>query len=315
MATKKRQIDVVSTNLTFIEESTDQQSFADILGFMNNKDYRFHGKLFEFSILATNLPGCILGLIVTTQDKDIPPIRDKSTKIFSQVAINPLTQGLAFANVFLYDTTRNILLYEINRNGCFLNQFKEFIFSKWNSVNEDIHFNLTFPAVIRSNEYNRMLNMDYYKKITIELYKPSELLHCFDEENDSIQNSILKHNIQISQQSNADALIIEQIALTKKINPMGLSRSMVKGLVDAVKLNILDKGHRENIQTLQIDGYASDIEDSRSIKQINILADTFNEYFSIQNIQIQSDVQESERKIGIELIYNRLLPELITLAG
>jgi len=310
MATKKRQIDVVSTQLRFSEGSTDRPSFADILRYMDNKDYRFHGKQVEFSLLDSDLPDCIIGIIVTTQDKDIPPIRNKGTKVFSSVDINPFFEGLAFANIFLYDINRNILLYEINRNGCFLNQFKEFVFSKWNFEIEDIRFELNFPAIIRANEYRRLLSMNYYRKILIELYKPTELINCFQEENDSIENNIIERNIQLALQNNADTLKIEQIALTKKINPMGLSRSIVLGLIDTIKLNIADRGLRSNIQTLRVDGYASDVEDSKSLKHINILADTFNEYFRITDIQIQSDVQENERKIGIELVYNRILPEL-----
>jgi hypothetical protein len=37
----------------------------------------------------------------------------------SKVNINPTTQGLAYANIFLYDIQRNILLYEVNKFGCF----------------------------------------------------------------------------------------------------------------------------------------------------------------------------------------------------
>jgi len=315
MSKKKRQIDVVSTSISLIEGASGSPSFSDILGMLDNKEYRYQGKKFELSLLDTNLTDCIIGIIVTTQDKDIPPMRDKVKKIFSPIAINPATHGLAFANIFLYDNSRNVLLYEINRNGCFLKQFKEFIYTVWNSEDDDIRFEINFPAIIRANEYNRMLTMDYYKKILIELYNPVELIHCFEEENDSMQNSIIRHQIEVGRASNADSLKIEELALTKKLNPLGLSRSMTVGLIDAVKLNIADKGFRSNIQTLRIDGYASDVEDSKSVKHINILADTFNEYFKIEDILIQSDVQEYERKTGIESVYRRILPELRQLVG
>jgi len=309
MVTKKRHIDVISTKLTFAENSATNLNFADILRFMDGKEYRYSEKIFEFSLLNTAISDCIVGIIETTQDKDIPPIKDKRTKQYSQVNINPATQGLAFANIFLYDIQKNILLYEINKNGCFPKQLSEFIGAKWNAENETIRFDLTFPAIFRVNEYQRMLQMNYYKRIIVELYKPNELINCFDESTDSLENNFLKHNLQISNQTNADTMKLEQVAMTKKLNPMGLSHSLVKGVVDAVKLNIADKGFIHNIQTLRVEGYTGDPED-RALKPINILADTFNEHFKITEILVQSDVQRGERQIGIEGLYNDLLPEL-----
>ena len=309
MAKKKRYIDVISTKLTFAEDSESNMTFADILRFMNGKEYRYSEKIFEFSLLDTTISNCIVGIIETTQDKDIPPIKDKITKQFSQMNINPDTQGLAFANIFLYDTHRNILLYEINKNGCFPKQLTDFIYAHWNADNQDIRFDLTFPPIFRANEYQRMLQMNYYKRIIVEIYKPDELIDCFDESADSLENSILKHNLQVGTQTNADTIKLEQVAITKKLNPMGLSHSLVKGLVDAVNLNIADRGFRKNIQTLRVEGYTGDPED-RALKPIDILADTFNEHFKITEILVQSDVQRGERKIGIEEVYNRILPEL-----
>jgi hypothetical protein len=309
MANKKRYINVLSTKLTFAENTVTNLTFVDILRFMNGKEYRYSEKIFEFSLLNTTIDNCIVGIIETTQDKDIPPIKNKETKQFSQVNINPATQGLAFANIFLYDIQKNMLLYEVNRNGCFPNQLSEFIYAQWNAENEDVRFELTFPAVFRANEYQRMLQMPYYKRIIVELYKPNELINCFDENTDSLENNFLKHNLRISTQTNADTMKIEQVAMTKKLNPMGLSHSLVKGVVDAVKLNIADKGFIQNIQKLKVEGYSGDPED-KALKPIDILGDTFKEHFKITNILVQSDVQRGERKIGIEDLYNRLLPEL-----
>jgi hypothetical protein len=313
MADKKRYIDVFSTKLTLIDESTIATSFADILRFMNGKEYRYQEKIFECSLLDTAVENCIVGLIVTTQDRNIPPIRNKRTKEYSKVNINPTTQGLAYANIFLYDIQRNILLYEVNKFGCFPNQLKEFVYAKWNKENENQRFELNFPAVLKANSYQRMLNMSHYKKVIVELFRPTELINCFDENSDSIENNILKQNLQLSSQNNADIFKFEQIAIAKKYNKTGLTRSLVKGLIDAVRLNILDKGFRQNIQTLKVEGYAEDPDD-KGFKPIDLLADTFNEYFKISDIQLQSNVQQGERKQGIEDLYNKLLPQLRQLA-
>lgn len=308
MATKKRFIDVLSTKLDFTE-NVATVTFADVLRFMHDKEFRYHEKIFEFNLLNTDINDCLVGIIITTQDKDIPPKRHKRNKNFVPLEIDTSVEGLAFANIFLYDIRRNVFLYEINRNGCFPNQLREFIYAKWNGEHEESRFEISFPAILRANEYQRMLQMNYYKRLVVELYKPTELIQCFDEETDSIENNILKKNIELGIQSNADTITLEQVAMSKKLNPMGLSQARTRGIIDAVKLKIADCGLRPNVQTLRVEGYTGDPGD-RALRLIDILADTFNEHFKITDIQIQTDVQQQERKQGIEELYNRLLHEL-----
>lgn len=314
MGTKKRYIDVLSVRLNFINDD-HIVSFVDILNYMNCKEYRCNEKIFNLNMLRTDKADCDLGIIVTTQDSDIPPKRNKNTGNYSPVQINTTEEGFAYANIFLYDHRRNILLYEINRNGCYPNQLREFIYSHWNADEDNVRFDLTFPPVVRANEYERMLRMDRYKKISIELYNPTELRNCIAEENLSICENILKHNIEMGTQSNANTITIEQVALRERINPMGLSRSMVRGLVDAVRLNIVNRGHRLNVQKLRVEGYTSASEDPNRCKPIDIIADSFDEYFRITDIQVHRDVQQIERKEGIENLYDRLLPEIRQLIG
>lgn len=315
MANKKRDVDVLSVNFKYAEGETQTVQFVEILNYMNGKEFRMDEKLFNFSLLDCQISNCMMAIIVTTQDSDIPPKRNKRTGVYSQVQINTTEEGFAYANILFYDVRRNILLYEVNKNGCFPNQLRDFIYHHWNADENNVRFDLSFPHVIRANEYQRMLQMNYYKKISIELYAPTELMNCFEENSDSLYNNFIKHQINMGAQSNANTITIEQVALQKRINPMGLSRSMVQGLVDAVKLNIADSGHRYNVQQLRIEGYTYDSEDPNKCKPIDILADSFNEYFKIPDIQVHSDVQQSDRIIGITDLYNKLLPEFRQLGG
>lgn len=315
MVNKKRNVDVLSVNFNYSENETRTVVFSDILNCLNNQEFRIEDKIFNFNLLKCDIQNCMIAIVVTTQDSDIPPKRNKKTGEYTKVQINPNEEGFAYANILLYDINRNILLYEVNKNGCFPNQFKEFIYHFWNSVEDNVRFDISFPSVIRANEYQRMLQMDYYKKISIELYAPNELINCFSDKNDSIYNNLIKHQINMGVQSNANTITIEQVALQKKINPLGLSRSMVQGLVDAVKTNVADKGFRFNVQKLRIEGYTSNSEDPNKCKPIDILADSFNEHFKIPDIQVHSDVQQIDRIAGITKLYNKLLPELRQLRG
>ena len=315
MATKKRNVDVFSVNINYSESETQSVLFSDIMRYLNNKEYRWEEKIFNYTLLNCQIPDCMMAIIVTTQDSDIPPKRNKNTGEYSQVQINPEEEGFAYANIMLYDTRRNILLYEVNKNGCFPKQFREFIYYHWNAEEDSIRFDISFPPVVRANEYQRMLQMDYYKKISIELYAPTELVNCFEEDSDSLYNNFIKHQICMGVQSNANTITIEQIALQKRVNPLGLSHSMVRGLVDAVKMNIAERGYRPNVQQLRVEGYTYDSEDPQRCKPIDILADSFNEFFRIPDIQVHSDVQQTDRISGITNLYNRLLPEFRQLNG
>lgn len=314
MANKRRNVDVLSVNFRYAEGETQTVQFADILRYMNGRKIRMEEKIFDFTLLNCQIQDCMMAIIVTTQDSDIPPKRNKRTGVYSQVQINTEEEGFAYANILFYDVRRNILLYEVNKNGCFPNQFRDFIYHYWNEEENNVRFDLSFPPVIRAHEYQRMLQMDYYKKISIELYAPNELLDCFEENSDSLYNNFIKHQISMGAHSNANTITIEQVALQKKVNPMGLSRSMVIGLVDAVKL-IHDRGHHLNIQTMRVEGYTYDSEDPKKCKPIDIFADSFNESFKIPDIQVHSDVQQSDRIVGITDLYNRLLPEFRQLSG
>lgn len=310
---KKRNIDVLSVKMTF-REGEENVLFKDVLNYMNGKKFRLGEKIFDLSLLSTNRENCILGLIVTTQDSDIPPKRNKRTGVYSSVQIDTRQEGFAYANIFLYDYGRNVFLYEINRNGCFPNQLKKFIISCWKEDENNILFDLNFPAIVRANEYERMLQMDWYKRIKIELFNPVELQRNITEDSDSIYNNIVRHQVEAGVQTNANTVIIEQIALRKKLNPAGLSRSMIRGLTDVVRMICRD-GFRENVQTLEIEGYTYDSEGDRKCRTIDIIADSFNEFFEITEIRIHNDVQQRERKEGIESLYDKLLPEIRRLIG
>lgn len=319
MKTKKRFVDVLSPKLKYEVNvpANGRKKFEDILNFMNGLEYRFSSeKIFQFVILSTFIPDCIVGMIITNQDRDVPPKMDKQTKQFSPININPDTEGLAFGNVFIYDKLRNIFIYEINRNGCYPNQLIEFIYKKWNVVVGNFPFDLKFVAVAREHEYTRMLSMHYYKRISVELYNPTEIVNCFANEIDSVENRLIKAQIQAGIEANADTVRLEQIAVNKRVNPMGLSKTEVVGLTDTVKLCLADRGYRKNIQKLEVEGYSLDPENPRSAsKSIDLLTDTFNESFKIPDIRIQINVQETERRNGIESVYNRLLPEIKTIIG
>lgn len=95
MAKKRRNVDVLSVNLRFIDDC-HIVSFVDILNYINGREYRCNEKIFNLNMLRTDKADCDLGIIVTTQDSDIPPKRNKNTGNYSPVQINTTEEGFAY---------------------------------------------------------------------------------------------------------------------------------------------------------------------------------------------------------------------------
>ncbi len=316
MATKARYVDVLSPRIT-VQEGENQVLFEDVLVFMNaeGREYRIGEKSFHVSLFNDPISeDYVEGLVITTQDSDIPPKRNKRTGEFSPVQIDTRTEGFAYANVFLYDKTRNVLLYEINKNGCFPRQLTEAIYHFWNNPaegeDERTRFDLFFPVFARRDEYNRMLRMNYYKKISVELVNPQGLVNNFRENEDSIENWI-RASVATAAGSNANSIVFEQTVFARKENPNGLSHNMVKSIVDKV----LARFGRGNIKRLEVQGYTDDAEEPNKCRPVDLLTDAFKESFRIQDIQINTNLQGRERKSGIEGIYERILPEIRQILG
>lgn len=308
MSRKQRNVEVLSVNLEFEDNSNSMNpTFAEILHYMHEKTWNYFGKAFELRLLETMESGCIIGLIITTQNKEIPPKHIPATQHFAPVDI-AANEGLAFANIFLYDPNNNVFLYEINRNGCYISQLTQFIYSHWNSVDEHIKFSLKIIPVLRYSSYQRMCNMNYYKKFVLEVFRPSELMNYLAQSNNGMA-TILQNQLQGGYVSNSSTMTIEQVAINKRQNPLGISHSYVREMSNIV-LGALGAGFRENIEKLKVAGYAEDPENSRRIKTIDLIADSFNVWFFIEEIRTQSDLQEFERKQEIRGLYTRLLPEL-----
>lgn len=308
MANKYKKVDIVSSFVSILEG--DAPDFETLLNSIWGREFHIGGKLIEFSRMECDINNCIIGFVETTQDKDIPPIKNKETKVFSPVQINTATEGLAFANIFIYDTNRNMLIYEINRNGCYLNSVKEILESVWAEEHENNPIEVHFPLILRRDEYDRMINMTLYRRIAIEIRNPSAMLQALQREEESLHKQLLKSQAESAVAGNSDYITIEQRCDPIHINREGIQRGHIRGLVDSVNRTVRGDNNI-NVQKMQVQGYAIDPA-SEHLKgtTIDLLADKFNERFPIPEVQIQSSLQRPERKDGIIAVYNRVLPEI-----
>ena len=82
-------------------------------------------------------------------------------------------------------------------------------------------------------------------------------------------------------------------------------KQFVIEMVDTVRY-LKSKGHN-NIKKTIVKGYTEDPENSKNI--INLLGDSFNEFFEIESKVLLDNLQVQERKNEIESLYKQLLSE------
>lgn len=190
----------------------------------------------------------------------------------------------------------------------------EMIYELWNTVNnlneQRPKFNIDFIMLARRNEYQRMLRMTYYKQISIELARPHELINNFIGENDSISNWI-QANLNNAVSGNADTVLLEQTATSRRLNVEGLSRNLITNAID----KLFEKVDRHHISKLIVKGYTEDVEDSNRCRPVDLLTDAFDESFYINGITVHSNLQVQERLAGVQAVYDRILPELNSIFG
>ena len=69
----------------------------------------------------------IVGLVETTRNENIPPKKNRRNKKLQALGLTP-EEGLAYGNVFIYEKKRNILMYEVNKFGCYVKHFLEYLY-------------------------------------------------------------------------------------------------------------------------------------------------------------------------------------------
>lgn len=306
----KRKVDIVSVQINSLSGGVTP-TFNQLLSCIEANEYYVNGKLFELSMLDSEVQGVAMAFVETTQDSDLPPVKNKQSKELTALDINPNEEGLAFANILLYDTRLNVLIYEINRNGCYLGKLKEWIERRWNENHEEQEIEINFPAIIRRNEYNRVIGMTNYRKLVCKLLNPTQIVHEMNNHSESLAEQIIRQQAENGIQTGADFVTIEQNCTLLRLNPHGLSRDFVRGVADFTR-NLLQRTRlRQNVETIEITGYTIDPESNRQkIRTIDLLADTFDESFMIPEVQLQVNLQREDRKAGILRLYERIAPEL-----
>ena len=303
---KNKRIEVVSPHIECYGDKP--VTLIDIINLSNGYKYQTEFKDYEMHLLSTDLQNCSVGIVITGQNKNLPPKRDNITGDFSTLNLNVQKEKLSFGNIFLYDSSLNILFYELNANGCYLDKLAAYVEDYWNKKNEHNKIKLSFNTVSRRGEYERLLKMGYYKEFYVELTNPTEILQDYNDVNDSLF-SVAKHYIKNAVKSNSDTLVIKYSTNGKKLNKIGLSAKPLIDIVNSFRF-LLRGEQRKNVKALKVKGYFTDPEESKSMQPVNLVSDVFTIFIKLSSKTLQSDLQETERKSEIEKVYNKYSTEL-----
>lgn len=318
MATrKKKYVEVLTPRVKCLSQNDSEINFSDILSYMTGKTVHYSDKEYIVKTYGSgNLENCQEGIIVTGQNRDIPPKRNDQTGEFSALPVDIDHEKLSFGNAFLYDKRLNVLFYERNKNGCFIDTLAKFIMQQWNQnerEHEDIKIELDFIAILRKGEYARALRMGYYKEFIAEFTNPKEILEEMADDNSSLYG-ISKRWANEAVKAKSDRFEIKMSTFGKQVNKDGLSVRTIRNHLESVR-TLLRGRMKGNVEKVRIKGYSSDPEDSSSIQTIDLVADVFKPYFRLTSNSLNSNLQENERRQELRNAYQDIRQEVARCIG
>lgn len=311
-ARKKKYVEVLTPRVKCLSQNDSEITFSDILSYMSGKTVYFSDKAYIVKTYGRgNLENCQEGIVVTGQNKDIPPKRNNQTGEFSALPVDIAHEKLSFGNAFLYDKELNILFYERNKNGCFIDTLAKFFTQIWNQNEEEheyIKIELDFNAILRKGEYERAIKMGYYKEFFAEFTCPKAILEELEYDKSSLYGISKKCAIE-AVKAKSDRFEIKISTFGKQVNKDGLSIRTIKEYLRSVR-TLLKGRMKSNVEKVRIKGYSSDPEDSSSIQTIDLVADVFKPYFRLTSNSLNSNLQEVERRQELRKVYQNIRQEV-----
>lgn len=304
MSKSKKRIEVLQP---VVKSTEDNVTFEKLILACNKYLYANEFKDYELIILSQK-DDVTVGIITTGHNKNLPPKKNKVTGTHSTLGIDITKENLSFGNVFLYDANLNVLFYEVNKNGCYLDDLKAYLQNKWNLDNTENQVDVNFYLVSRKGEYERLLKMSYFKEFQAVIANPTEVLQEIEDSESSMLGTARKY-VSDAAKANTDTLVVKFSTHGKKINKTGLARQTVLKLVKSFQ-HLITYGLRNHVEVLKVQGYFSDPELPSTLQPINLIADTFTIHISLTDKLLHDDLQEAEREAEVRKLYIKHLPEL-----
>jgi hypothetical protein len=310
MSKKNCKIDIVSVQIKQ-KQDVKKMSFEQILcdNEILGQEKIIGNKSVNFTIIDNN-EEYVIGFIRATLDKDLPAKIDKKTKEISKLDVK-VTEGLAYGNVFLYSKKLNVIFYEVNKNSIYLNNFKQYIYKCYNSstnLKDNTSFDISFGTIYRKNEYERALDMNFYKNFTLKVHQPGMLLDKIRNANKSlekkIQNEVEDNDFEkeLERASKLNSQIAEiSYEVKKSKKSSGLNKEVIRKILKKFHNLIGSSEISQHIDKIEISGYSTSELDK--LNPINILGDIYYSKFELEVPRLDSNLQKTDRSKAILEVY------------
>ncbi len=271
------------------------------------RDIRVKGKNVSLRILSKkDNKDLIVGLVETSRTDNIPPKKNQSKKTISKLGIEE-GEGLAYANIFIFERKRQILMYEVNKFGCYVDHFLLYLYRCTKGSKKYKDFKITINPVLKSNEYQRMLDMRFHKSLEIQVANPKKILENYKHENDALWK------ICSSSSSISSTKVSTKFEVAANGNSTGLASRSLRSIVDRA-LEIIRGPLGANIKKLVVEGYESDSDDNK-LQPIDLIADRYLKEIELDEPRENIDLLETQRSTEIRTLYDRCIRDFDAIFG
>ncbi len=295
-ATKK--VDTVVVDF----KSKEGHLFEDVLlsEDVDQIEQRIRGRDIELQILEKNNQ-YIIGLVITSKRHNTPPKRNKSKRINQSLGLTN-EEALAYANIFLYEKKRHLLMYEVNKNGCYLDYFAQYLYKCAKNGDTELgDMDIKFTTLLSKGSYERAITMDSYKSFEFHIANPAELLTVYKHKNDAVYSTL----------TSAAAMNSEKAIIKYEVDMRGKAKFASRGLLSTpvgVTLrrlqDLMVSKFGKNIKKVEVVGYEQDSEDGR-LHPIDLVADKFPATIKLDEPKDNKDLLETQRQMEIKALYQK----------
>jgi hypothetical protein len=276
-------------------KTTDQSEFKfeDVLLNRNfqNIDKKQGGKHIQLAYVEDK-GDYVVGIVQTTKMNATPPKRNVLTNETKPLGLEK-SEGLLYGNVFLYQKTKSVLLYEVTKDSLFIGQLDSFIYDL---VRESdlIKFDVRFRPLMNADAMRKLLEMGDKKSVHIQFAYPGELIKKIKNEQSSIKE-IAKTGKDIG---------ADLIDVTYKISghkDLYLQNGPVNKMLEFIhdKFALL----KDNVKKFSVKGYEINEE---IISEVDFVKDAMVEKIKYIEDKNSKDLRPFVRKQEIENAYIRL---------
>lgn len=303
MAIHKKKVEFFSVILKTDEDFSFEQLITS--SEVVEREFRIKGKDVELRILNKGRE-TITGLVVTSRNENIPPKKNKKKKTIEKLGLE-VGEGLAYANVFIYEKKRKILMYEVNKFGCFVDHFIDYIHRCCKNSKNFKSFDIALNSILNANEYQRMLKMRFHKSVELQIANPKQIIADYQHKQDAL------FNVCSSAASVGSTRLSTKFEVEAKKDGVGLTSRSVKELIDSV-LRIFRSHQGDNIKKIQVVGYETDSDDEK-LQPIDLIADRYLQQIELDEPRENTDLLEGQRSKQIKELYLKCVDDFNIIFG